>query len=181
MPNKTFRQPVLAFALAGALAAPALAQGLEEHAKTVEAAVADHAGLRAGDLVLMEAFSRATRPGAPVAGGFLAIANTGNEADRLVAASSSAAGHMEIHEMAMADGVMKMRALPEGLTIPAGETVTLKPGGHHLMFMELKQPLAEGGTVEVTLTFEKAGAVTLPLAILGPDAKRFEAAPGAGG
>ena len=67
------------------------------------------------------------------------------------------------------------------MTIPAGETGTLKPGGYHLMFMELKQPLAEGGTVEVTLTFEKAGAVTLPLAILGPDAKRFEAAPGAGG
>lgn len=173
-------RPVLAAALVACAAAPVLAHGAEEHAEKVEAALADHAGVRVGDLVLTEAFARATRPGAPVAGGFLAIANEGNEADRLIAASSSVAGHMEIHEMTMADGVMKMRALAGGLPIPAGETVMLKPGGYHVMFMDLKAPLTEGETVTVTLTFEKAGEVSLPLAILAPDAKSFEAGRGAG-
>lgn len=61
-----------------------------------------------------------------------------------------------------------------------GQTVVLKPGGHHMMFVELKAPPAQGATVEVTLALEKAGAVTLPLAILAPDAKTFEASVGAG-
>ncbi|WGR63562.1 DUF1775 domain-containing protein (plasmid) [Paracoccus ferrooxidans] len=119
-----------------------------------------------GDLSLSGAFSRATPPGAPVAGGFLTIANGGAE-DRLVAAHADFAGRTEIHEMAMEGEVMRMRQLPEGLAIPAGATVELKPGGYHLMFMELKQPLVEGETVNVTLSFEKAGEVSLPLAV-GP-------------
>ena len=119
-----------------------------------------------GDLTLDGGFSRATPPGAPVAGGFLTIANGGAE-DRLVAASADFAGRTEIHEMAMEGEVMRMRELPEGLPIPAGGTVELKPGGYHLMFMELKQPLVEGETVNVTLSFEKAGEVSLPLAV-GP-------------
>lgn len=151
---------------------PAGAHSGHDHGAAAEAP----AEIRVGDLVLTEAFSRATRPGAPVAGGFLLIANEGAADDRLVAARSDIAGHMEIHEMAMADGVMKMRELPDGLAIPAGETVALKPGGYHVMFMDLKGPLVEGETVTVTLVFEKAGEVTLPLAILGPDARSFEVA-----
>ncbi|MFO1142171.1 MAG: copper chaperone PCu(A)C [Amaricoccus sp.] len=127
-----------------------------------------------GDLLLSQGFSRATRPGAPVAGGFLTITNKGMQADTLVGASSPVAGHMEVHEMALQDGVMKMRELPDGLPIPAGETVVLKPGGYHVMFMQLKQPLVEGRTVDVTLTFAKAGEVTIPLAIGAPDAETFE-------
>ncbi|QFG35060.1 hypothetical protein BDE18_3615 [Paracoccus pantotrophus] len=119
-----------------------------------------------GDLALSGGFSRATPPGAPVAGGFLTIANGGDE-DRLVAAHADFAGRTEIHEMAMEGEVMRMRELPDGLAIPAGATVELKPGGYHLMFMELKQPLVEGETVNVTLSFEKAGEVSLPLAV-GP-------------
>jgi copper(I)-binding protein len=134
-----------------------------------------HAQVEVGPLVLTQGFSRATRPGAPVAGGFLTIANTGSADDRLIGASSAVAGHMEVHEMAMADGVMRMRELDGGLPIPAGATVTLQPGGFHVMFMELKQPLVEGETVDVTLVFEKAGEVTLPLAILAPDARALEA------
>lgn len=131
--------------------------------------------VRVGSLLLSQAFSRATLPGAPVAGGFLAIANEGSEDDRLIGAASDAAGRMEVHEAVMTDGVMKMRELPDGLPIPAGETVLLKPGGYHVMFMDLRQPLVEGGSVTVKLTFEKAGEVALPLAILSPDAKSFEA------
>ncbi|MDF3854118.1 DUF1775 domain-containing protein [Paracoccus pantotrophus] len=119
-----------------------------------------------GDLALSGGFSRATPPGAPVAGGFLTIANGGDE-DRLVAAHADFAGRTEIHEMAMEGEVMRMRELPDGLAIPAGATVELKPGGYHLMFMELKQPLVEGEMVNVTLSFEKAGEVSLPLAV-GP-------------
>ncbi|KRW95932.1 DUF1775 domain-containing protein [Paracoccus sp. MKU1] len=119
-----------------------------------------------GDLTLSGAFSRATPPGAPVAGGFLTVANAGAD-DRLVSASVDFAGRAEIHEMAMEGDVMKMRQLADGLPIPAGATVELKPGGYHLMFMELKQPLVEGETVNVTLHFEKAGEVEVPMTV-GP-------------
>ena len=110
-------------------------------------------------------FTRATLPNAPVGGGFLTIENEGPEADRLVSATSAVAGDTQIHEMAMEGEVMKMRELPGGLEIPAGETVVLAPGGFHIMFMGLKQPFVEGETVPVTLTFEKAGSVEVLLPV----------------
>lgn len=120
-----------------------------------------------GALELNGPFARATLPNAPVAGGFLTIVNTGAEDERLVSVSVDFAKEGQIHEMAMEGDVMKMRQLPEGLVIPAGETVTLEPGGLHLMFMGLTQPLVEGETVPVTLTFEKAGTTTIDLHIGG--------------
>lgn len=120
-----------------------------------------------GPINISMPFTRATLPNAPVGGGFLTIENTGTEADRLVSASSPVAAETQIHEMAMEGDVMKMRQLPDGLDIPAGETVVLAPGGFHLMFMGLKQPLVEGETVVVTLTFEKAGSVELLLPVQG--------------
>lgn len=131
-----------------------------------------------GPLVLSGGFSRATLPNAPVAGGFLTIQNTGTADDRLIGVSSEVAGHVEVHEMAMVGDVMKMRQLKDGLPIPAGQTVTLKPGGIHVMFMGLKQPLVQGKTVIVTLTFEKAGSVQIPLAIGAPNATAPDAMPG---
>lgn len=126
------------------------------------------AQVQLGDLALSAPFTRATPPNAPVAGGFVTIANTGSEDDRLVAArADDVAGRMEIHEMAMEGDVMKMRQLSDGLPIPAGQSVELKPGGYHVMFMELKKPLVEGETVNVTLVFEKAGEIELPFAV-GP-------------
>ncbi len=110
-------------------------------------------------------FTRATLPNAPVGGGFLTIENEGPEADRLVSVTSAVAGETQIHEMAMEGEVMKMRELPDGLEIPAGETVVLAPGGFHIMFMGLKQPFVEGETVPVTLTFEKAGSVEVLLPV----------------
>lgn len=118
-----------------------------------------------GDLVLSDAYVRAMPPNAPVAGGFVTITNKGKQDDRLVAARSPQAGEMQIHEMAMDGDVMKMRELPDGLPIPAGSTVELKPGGYHLMFMQVPKPFAEGETVETTLVFEKAGEIALPLAV----------------
>jgi protein SCO1 len=89
-------------------------------------------------------------PNAPVAGGFLTVENTGAEDDRLIAARSPVAGHMEVHEMRMQGDVMKMHEVEGGLPIPAGETVTLKPGGYHVMFLDLQQPLGRGDCQLVT-------------------------------
>lgn len=114
----------------------------------------------AADITLEHAWSRATSPGAKVGAGYVMIKNAGTAADRLVSATAEVAGKVEIHEMKMVDGVMKMRPI-NGLDIPAGKNVELKPGGFHIMFEQLKQPLKAGDTVKGSLTFEKAG--TLPI------------------
>jgi copper(I)-binding protein len=116
-----------------------------------------------GDLTLSGAFTRAMAPTAKVGGGFITITNNGQEDDRLISASSPAAPVVQLHEMAVVDDVMKMRELPDGIEIPAGETVTLKPGGLHIMFMQVPTPFEEGSEVPVTLTFEKAGSVDVML------------------
>ena len=95
----------------------------------------------------------------------MTITNKGTVGDRLVAASSPVAGKVEIHEMTMQDGVMKMREIAGGLPIDAGKTVSLAPGGYHLMLMELKAPLKQGDKVPVTMTFEKAGKVEATLSV----------------
>ncbi|MBD9529777.1 copper chaperone PCu(A)C [Paracoccus sp. PAR01] len=112
-------------------------------------------------LTLTEPYIRAMPPRAPVAGGYLTIRNDGTAADRLIAVRSPQAGEVQIHEMTMNGAVMKMRALPDGLPIPAGGSIVLKPGGYHLMFMNVPAPFAEGQTVKATLVFEQAGEVAL--------------------
>jgi periplasmic copper chaperone A len=108
-------------------------------------------------------FSRATPGGSKVGAGYMTIINKGNAADRLVSASSPAAGKVEIHEMTMQDGVMKMRELAGGFPIEAGKSASLAPHGTHLMLMDLKAPLKEGDKVPVTLNFEKAGKIEVTL------------------
>jgi periplasmic copper chaperone A len=105
-------------------------------------------------------FTRATPPGAKVAGAFLSIENQGKEADRLVSASSPVAGLVEIHEMVMDGGLMKMRAV-KGIDLKPGATVELRPGGYHVMLEDLKQPLKEGDQVPLVLTFERSGALEI--------------------
>ena len=139
----------------------------ESHAMEMPAAVE----LTAGDLSLTGAFTRATLPNAPVAGGFLDITNNGAGDDRLISAVSPIAMVTQIHEMAMEGDVMKMRELPEGLVIRAGETVHLMPGGYHVMFMDLTGPLAEGETIKVRLNFEVAGEVDLDMPVGPTNAK----------
>lgn len=120
-----------------------------------------------GTLELRGGFARATLPNAPVGGAFITITNNGATDDRLVSVSSPAADVGQLHTMEMVGDVMKMRALPDGIVIPAGQTVTLEPGGLHMMLMGLKQAFVEGQTLTVTLTFEKAGSVEVELPILG--------------
>ncbi len=122
-----------------------------------------------GDLEISGGAVKAMLPGAKVGGGGFVIKNTGSTDDRLIAVESPVAGRVELHEMAMENDVMKMRKLGEGVVIPPGETVELKSGDLHLMFLEVQKPFAEGDTVPVTLTFEKAGKVdyVLPVGAAG--------------
>jgi len=122
-------------------------------------AVASAHEVKAGSLIITDLWTRATPPQAPTAGGYLTVENTGGEADRLLAATSPVSGRVELHEMAVTDGTMTMRPVGGGIEIPAGETVTLAPGGLHIMFMQLKERFVEGDKVPVTLTFEQAGEV----------------------
>ncbi len=103
-------------------------------------------------------WARATAPGAKVAGGYMLIRNRG-AADKLVSASSPSAGKVELHVHINDNGVMKMREVP-GYEVPAKGQFELKPGGAHLMFMDLKRPFKEGEKVTVKLKFEKAGEVS---------------------
>lgn len=132
--------------------------------------------IKAGDLVISQAWARATPGGAKVAGGYLTIENKGTAPDKLIGVSADIAGKADVHEMAMDNGVMKMRPLDKGLTIEPGKTVKFAPGSYHLMFQELKAPLKQGDKVPVTLEFEKAGKVTVSLDVQGVGAQ----APGAG-
>lgn len=137
----------------------------------LSAAAAQAVEVKAGDLVIDQAWSRATPGGAKVAGGYLTIENKGTAADRLVSASADVSGKVEIHEMSMDGGVMKMRMLEKGLPIEPGKTVKLAPGGYHIMFMDLKSGLKEGDKLPVTLQFEKAGTVNVTFDVQGVGAK----------
>jgi hypothetical protein len=99
------------------------------------------------------AWVRATAPGQKVAGGFMDL--TADADMKLVGGSSPVSNTLELHMMKMEGGVMVMRHLPE-IALPKGKTVNLKPGGLHIMFIDLKQPIKEGDTVPVTLTVRKA-------------------------
>jgi copper(I)-binding protein len=119
-----------------------------------------------GDLEIGHPWARATPPTAPAGGGYLTITNKGATADKLVAVRSPAAGATQVHEMKMEGNVMRMRELEGGLAIPPGGTVTLAPGGFHLMLMGLKAPFKQGEKVPVTLVFEKAGSIDVELAVV---------------
>lgn len=121
----------------------------------------------AGSLKIAQPWARATPKGAQVGGGYMTITNTGTTPDRLTGGSSGISSSFELHEMSMEGGVMKMRMLKDGLEIKPGETVALKPGGYHVMFMGLKDQLKQGGTFKGTLQFEKAGKVEVEYKIEG--------------
>ena len=122
---------------------------------------------KVGDLEIGHPWSRATPAGAKVAGGYLTVTNTGSTPDRLLSISSDVSEKAELHEMAVKDGVMTMRPVAGGLEIPAGGKVALAPGGYHLMFMGLKRQPKKGEEFSATLTFEKAGTVTVDFAVEG--------------
>jgi uncharacterized protein YcnI/copper(I)-binding protein len=136
------------------VSATTVAQAAPQHD---HAAMAGADEMKVGDLVIATPWTRATPGGAKVAGGYLTITNKGSASDTFVGGTSDIAGRIEIHEMAMEGGVMKMRPLNAGLEIKPGQTVELKPGGFHMMFLDLKRQLKQGETVKASLKFEKAG------------------------
>jgi copper(I)-binding protein len=117
------------------------------------------------DIHIGHPWARATPPQARVAGAYLSIENNGEKPDRLVGGSTPAAGAVELHSSEITDGVMRMRQLPDGLDIPAGETATLAPGGYHFMLIDPVEPLQDGARVPLTLVFETAGAIEVELAV----------------
>jgi copper(I)-binding protein len=120
---------------------------------------------KAGSLVINHPWTRATPKSATVAGGYLKITNTGGAPDRLIGGSADVSNKFEVHEMSMDGGVMKMRELKNGIEIPPGASVELKPGSYHIMMLNLAHPLAKGDKVKASLTFEKAGKVDVDFAI----------------
>lgn len=118
--------------VAGSLLIPAFAQSVE----------------------VKDAWVRTSVQGQKATGAFMKI--TAKEGARLVSGASPVAGVVEIHEMTMDGNVMKMRALANGLDLPAGKTVDLKPGGFHVMLMDLKAALPKDSTVPLTLVFKDA-------------------------
>jgi periplasmic copper chaperone A len=129
-------------------------------------APAQAASFKAGDLTIDSPWARASPKGAEVGAGYFAIENHGATDDRLTNVAADFATP-QLHEMKMNGGVMEMREIVGGLEIPAHKTVTLAPGGSHLMFVGLKHPLTRGETVKVTLTFAHSGQVTVELPVLG--------------
>jgi copper(I)-binding protein len=128
--------------------------------------VAAAADYTQGTITVGNPWARATPKGAPVAGGYLTITNKGTAPDRLVGGSVPFAGRFEVHEMATEQGVMRMRPVGTGgLEIKPGETVELKPGGLHVMFLDLKRALLAGEHPKATLVFERAGTVEVEFAV----------------
>lgn len=117
------------------------------------------ANYQLGAIEIEQPWARATPKGAKTAAGYAVIKNAGSAPDRLTGAALAVTGAGQIHEMKTEGGVMKMRALPDGLEIKPGETLELKPGGYHLMFSDLKAPLTQGQSVTGTLTFAHSGTV----------------------
>ena len=134
-------------------------------------------------VTVKDAWARSTVPGQKGTGAFMKI--TAPQATQLVGVSSPVAGVAEVHEMKMEGDVMKMRAVA-GLDLPAGQAVELKPGGYHVMLMDLKQTLAKDSTVPLTLRFRDAkGAeskvdLVVPVSTVAPGAAAAPAAAGHG-
>lgn len=144
---KLFR-PLLAVTLAAA--------GLAAHAH----------GFQLGPISIGHPYARTTVPGQPTGGGFLKLENKGAD-DRLVAASAAVSAAVELHMMKMEGDVMRMRQV-DAIELPSGQTVELKPGGFHIMFIGLKAPLKAGDQFPLKLKFEKAGEITVDVKVEAP-------------
>jgi periplasmic copper chaperone A len=140
---------------------PALAQGTGNTSITIE-----------------QPWARATPGGANTGAVYMTLDNKSGTADRLTGVSSDVADKLQIHEMKVENGVMKMRELASGLPIPAGGSVALKPGSYHVMLIGLKKPLTAGEKFPLTLTFEKAGNISVTVLVQAMGATQDKAGMG---
>ena len=139
-----------AAALAALVAAPALAHDT-----------------KVGDLTITHPYARASAGPVKNGAAYFTVKNAGGGDDRLVGVKTSVAAKAELHTHLHDGGVMKMRPVEGGIPVPAGGEAVLEPGGHHVMLMGLNGPLFEGETIQLDLTFEKAGGVTIDVEVLG--------------
>lgn len=141
----------------GALALSACGQPADKAAETAAAP---------GTVTVADAWCRPTPNGAKAGGCYVTL--TAGSDDRLLSVSTPLADSAQIHEMKMENGVMSMGELKDGLALPAGQKVELKPGSTHVMLMGLRDPLVDGGVASFTLTFEKAPAIGVHAAVKHP-------------
>lgn len=142
---------------------PAAGQRAERPAALIRiAGEAPQAAVKAGDIQVLQPFARATP--AKVGGVFLTLKNAGGTADKLLKAASPAAASVELHTHVKDGDAMRMRPV-DNIPVPAHGQTALEPGGYHIMLIDLRQPLKEGTQIPLTLTFEKAGTVTLQVPV----------------
>jgi len=137
-------------------------------ASIIGIAAGDAHEIKFGNLVIHHPWSRQAPGSADVAAGFMIITNNGKQDDRLVKATAEISTGAQIHDMKMVGDVMKMSELPDGIVIPAGATVKLVPKSLHIMFTGVKEAIMEGEEFSGTLTFEKAGTVTVDYEVTAP-------------
>ncbi|MEM7271178.1 MAG: copper chaperone PCu(A)C [Pseudomonadota bacterium] len=125
----------------------------------------------AAEIMAMKPYAYATTHHAKAGGAYVSLMSHG-ATDRLVSAASDAAKRVEIHTHKEVDGVMKMREVEGPLTLSPDTPITMEPGGIHVMLMGLNGPLTEGETLDVTLTFEKAGEMTVTVPVVARDAAK---------
>ncbi|MFP4537803.1 MAG: copper chaperone PCu(A)C [Dichotomicrobium sp.] len=117
------------------------------------------------DLEIVHPWAKASLKGVPNSAAYMAITNTGDTDDRLVAVSAEVSENTELHTMSMEEGVMRMRRIEGGLILPAGETVVLEPGGKHIMLIGLRRQLKPGDRFDLSFTFENAGEHTIEVRV----------------
>jgi periplasmic copper chaperone A len=157
----------LALSIVGAPASAAHEECLEGQVYDVAGCV-DLDTVMADDLQLSGAWVRAMQPGQKVAAAYMSILNRGETADRLIGATALASRRVEMHEMTIEDGVMKMRPVEGGIEIGPGDRVEFKPGGLHFMLTGIDEALVAKDEIELTLNFEKAGRVVLQFPVREP-------------
>ena len=171
----TFSKTLLAGATALLLSMPVAYASDSNHSGhehgTKKESHSDHGDHKNHGLKVTAAWTRATVKTAKVGGGYITIKNNTDHADRLIGGSAVFAGDVQLHTMTVVDDVARMRVLPNGIEVPAGGEVTLKPGGDHVMFMGLTEQLKEGEKRTVKLTFEKAGVIEVSFKVNGLAAK----------
>lgn len=154
---------VAAGVLAGAVSVSAHEHGAKQETSGHHAMTAT---VKVGD-----AWARATPGLARNGGAYFSVTNSGKEADRIIAVTSKMSARTEMHTHLSDNGVMRMRQV-DSVDVPAGGTVTFKPGGYHIMFIGLHKPLKKGDSFPVTLTFEKTGKQTVNVKVMGVGAMR---------
>jgi hypothetical protein len=133
-----------------------------------------------GSIQITQPWARATPKGAPTGAAYMTITNKGTASDRVSCVSDDASALCQIHSMTMTGGVMQMRPVEGGLEIKPGETVTFKPGGYHIMLVDLKHALVQGQAVKATLKFDHAGSIDVDYPIAGIGAPAPGVAAGGG-